>query len=92
MTPEGGGAGGQGTDEGGAPISRKEAADRSVVWNEPVAGGRTGAETGGAGLKLVDGGGAGGGAATGAAIDVVTGPPAGAPRARRCRGRAAGTG
>ena len=28
---EGGGAGGQGTDEGGAPISRKEDADRSVV-------------------------------------------------------------
>lgn len=73
-TLDGGGTGGQGTDEGGAPISRKEDAARSVVWNEPVAGGRTGAETGGAGMKLVDGGGAGGGAATGAAIDVVTGP------------------
>ena len=71
---EGGGAGGQGTEEGGAPISRKEEAARSVVWSEPVAGGRTGADTGGAGMKLVDGGGAGGGAATGAAIDVVRGP------------------
>ena len=63
-------------DEGGAPISRKEDAERSVAWNDPVAGACTGAETGGDGLKLVDGGGAGGGAATGAAIDVVTGPGA----------------
>ena len=63
---------GHGTFAGGAPISRRDAAEGAPIFSEPEVGGP--AETGAAGRKLVDGGGGAGGAATGEAIDVVTGP------------------